>query len=649
MKCHRAALFVALVTSSSSFTHTANGAPLTLPLAATAQLCEVDSQTCHAESLPAGSDLRAFVERRAAEGKFYRLSLQLPAGEFELHETWRIGADLPAQISHLSIAGSPPITRLSGARTLSSLGARIRESRGVTHIELPPSWRKPLNPNDSYTAADPGWPSLRDDRGSLRLARWPREGWAEFSRGESAPPNSIHAGTDAPLDSWRDERNAWILGFFRFGWHAAYAPLTGMDDARNLTMGGLIRYGVGDAGRYRVLNLRSSLVGEYWFESGNFHVRPHDGAAASSIRIAVLATPMMSLSNVRSVDVTGIEFADTRGDGITIENSTDVNLSRLRFEAMGRAGVVVDGGRNVHIRNSTFEDLGTEAVILHGGNRPTLESSGHVLENCHIERPSQRLLTPATAVRLEGVGHVVRGNVIEDAPHSAVYFDGNDRLIESNWFERICLEVDDAGAIYAGRDWTARGTVIRNNVFANIHASQKNGIAVAVYLDDMLSGIRVENNAMVDVDYGVLVGGGRDNVVERNLFQRTKMSVHVDERARTWAQKAVAPGEVMEQRLKAVPTRSPRWQAAYPDLAAMPRDAAIPAGNRVRDNLAAATGEPNFVASAVESGTVQPPSAIEIPAGITTADALLTYCSRSFACQPFDARIAARSVSGAAR
>jgi hypothetical protein len=289
-------------------------------------------------------------------------------------------------------------------------------------------------------------------------------------------------------------------------------------------------------------------------------------------------------------------------------------------------------------------------VILRGGDRTTLESSGHVVEDCRIARPSQRLLTPATAIRLVGVGHLVRGNLIEDAPHSAIYFDGNNHIIEANWFERICLEVDDAGAIYAGRDWTARGTVIRNNVFTQIHAAQKNGTAVAVYLDDMLSGIRVENNAMVDVDYGVLVGGGRDNIIEHNIFQRAKMSVHVDERARTWAQKAVAPGEIMDQRMNAMPVRGARWQSAYPDLAAMPRDqAAIPAGNRVRDNLAAAAGDPDFIASAAASGTLESPRTLTLPEDVGTADALLAYCTRNDACHPFDARLAAHSAPGAMR
>lgn len=643
----------ALVISLSSNARPADGARFSTPLPATAQLCTDDAQPCHAERLAAGADLAAFIHRHTRAGRRYSLALQLPAGEFALRESWRIeGAAVPAHIRHISISGSPPFTRLSGALDPGALRARIRPGGdGITIIGLPSPWREQLMPKDQYTSEELGWPTLHDAHGSLRLARWPREGWAEFTRSETAPANSIRAGDDAPLDAWGDERASWVLGFFRFGWHAAYAPLAGIgNESRNLSMTGSVRYGVGNSGRYRVLNLRSALrePGEYWIDSaaGDIHFRPREASLARSIRITVLATPLLYLSKVRSVDVTGIEFVATRGDGVAIDQSLDVNLSQLKFAGIGRAGVVVNGGRNVRIRASSFEDLGDHAVILRGGDRTTLEASGHAVEHCRIARPSQRLLTPATAIRLEGVGHLVRGNFFEDAPHSAVYFDGNNHTIDANWFERICLEVDDAGAIYAGRDWTARGTVIRNNVFTNIHAAQKNGTAVAIYLDDMLSGIRVENNAMVDVDYGVLVGGGRDNIVERNLFQRTKMSVHIDERARTWAQKAVAPGEVMEQRLNAMPTRSARWQAAYPALAAMPRDrAAIPAGNRVHENLAAASGSPNFVATAAATGTLEPPRILDLPADVLTANALLAFCTHSDACNPFDSRVAAQFVS----
>ena len=93
---------------------------------------------------------------------------------------------------------------------------------------------------------------------------------------------------------------------------------------------------------------------------------------------------------------------------------------------------------------------------------------------------------------------IVRDNIIEDSPHMAVYFDGNDHLIEGNRISRMCAEVDDAGAIYAGRDWTYRGNVIRGNVITDISRGDPRENLSAIYLDDMLSGVTVEQNVIVN-------------------------------------------------------------------------------------------------------------------------------------------------------
>ena len=50
----------------------------------------------------------------------------------------------------------------------------------------------------------------------------------------------------------------------------------------------------------------------------------------------------------------------------------------------------------------------------------------------------------------------------------AIVFGGNEHLIEFNEIHDVCHESNDAGAIYGGRDWTMRGTVIRYNYFHDI-------------------------------------------------------------------------------------------------------------------------------------------------------------------------------------
>lgn len=65
----------------------------------------------------------------------------------------------------------------------------------------------------------------------------------------------------------------------------------------------------------------------------------------------------------------------------------------------------------------------------------------------------------------DGVGNRASHNLLNNSPHSAINFGSNDHLIEFSEIHDVCTEPNDAGAIYAGRDWTGRGTIIGRNYF----------------------------------------------------------------------------------------------------------------------------------------------------------------------------------------
>jgi hypothetical protein len=82
----------------------------------------------------------------------------------------------------------------------------------------------------------------------------------------------------------------------------------------------------------------------------------------------------------------------------------------------------------------------------------------------------------------------------------------------------------------------SRGNVIRGNRFENIvlrtdaSGAFGNPNINAVYFDDTMSGWTVHNNTFTDVMNGVLINGGRDNVVTSNHFVNTGNAIYlVDE------------------------------------------------------------------------------------------------------------------------
>ena len=191
-------------------------------------------------------------------------------------------------------------------------------------------------------------------------------------------------------------------------------------------------------------------------------------------------------------------------------------------------------------------------------------------------------------ISLNGVGNRATHNLIDNAPHQAIGFGGNNHLIEFNEIHSVCYESNDAGAIYSGRDWTMRGTVIRYNYLHDITGFEGRG-CVGVYLDDMYCGTEIVGNVFYRVTSAAFIGGGRDCLIENNIFVECQPAVHIDARALGWAS-AGADGWVKEGKekstLSGIKYNQPPYSERYPRLVnILAEDPAAPRGNVVARNI----------------------------------------------------------------
>ena len=167
--------------------------------------------------------------------------------------------------------------------------------------------------------------------------------------------------------------------------------------------------------------------------------------------------------------------------------------------------------------------------MLHGGDGDTLTSSESVIENNYLHHTGE-VYKQGVAIELQGVGHVVRNNLIHDTPRMAILAMGNDHLIELNRIHHTNLETADTGAIYAtGRNWLdSRGLVIRYNeildsVGFGFDFTEKKWksphFAFGIYLDDNASGVDIIGNVIGRSSWAaVMIHGGSYNQVRNNIF-----------------------------------------------------------------------------------------------------------------------------------
>ena len=241
---------------------------------------------------------------------------------------------------------------------------------------------------------------------------------------------------------------------------------------------------------------------------------------------------------------------------------------------------------------ATSTSSGGGGILLAGGDRKTLTPSRHYAENNHIHDYGRWNRTYKAGISIDGVGTRVANNLIHDAPHQAIFVSGNDNLIELNEIHRVCTETGDAGAFYMGRDWAQRGNIVRYNYFHDLRAGGLDGQGgfsevMAVYLDDWMSGATIFGNIFYKAGRAVLIGGGRDNVVENNVFVDCHPAVHIDARGLGWANYYFNGKEtILFDRLKLVAHDQPPYSTRYPRLATILADEPAQAkGNRVARNI----------------------------------------------------------------
>jgi len=432
----------------------------------------------------------------------------------------------------------------------------------------------------------------------MTLARWPNEGFVKIT-GLVEPGTVNVRGTkgskvgkfmyegDRPK-RWAEENDVWVHGYWFWDWSDERQQVESIDtDKRIISVAPPYHnYGYRIGQWFYGLNILAELdmPGEWYLdrETGILYFWPPKPIEQGCAVVSVLNN-LVEMSGVSHVSIQGVIFEAARGMAVVMSNCKNTQIDGCVLRNLGGSAVQVGGGSNNSVVACNIYATGSGGISLRGGERKTLTAGGHFADNNHIHHYGrwQRMYTPA--ISLSGVGNRAAHNLIHSAPHMAVMFSGNDHIMEFNEIHNVCLESNDAGAIYAGRDWTMRGTIIRYNYLHEITGFEDRG-CVGVYLDDMFCGTKIYGNVFYKVTRAAFIGGGRDCLVENNIFVDCKPALHIDARAMTWAKYHV--GTTMTERLKAMPYMSELWRKRYPRLVNILEDEpAAPKGNIVRRNI----------------------------------------------------------------
>ena len=514
--------------------------------------------------------------------------------------------ELDARDSGITVRGEPG-ARLLGARRIAgwtpSQDPRLPEAaRGrVQEVSLAgiAEATHPLRRRGFGPAPTPAPPELLVDGVPQNLARWPNGD--QWSRLSSAAEGRFGVPVDPPrLARWAAADEPWVHGYWTYDWADSHERVRAIDPASQtlVTEAPHGVYGYKTGQRFYALNLIEELdaPGEYWIDRKAAKLLAWLPGSGETL-LSALESPLVVVRGASDLRIERLVLMASRGEGLRIEGGARVTLAGCTLRALGMSGIVIDGGWEHRVVGCDLFDLGESGVMVSGGDRKTLEPAGHTVEDCDIHHHSRLCRTYRPAIGIQGVGNRARHNRLHDAPHNAILMGGNDHVVEFNEIFRVCTQTGDAGAVYMGRDLTMRGTVIRHNHFHDIgptlHSRDGFVDVMAVYLDDCFSGTRIEGNVFERAGRAAMIGGGRDNVIEGNLFIDCNPSIHVDARGTGWAGFWFnGKDPFLMQGLQAVPYDRPPYSIRYPHLATVLEDEPAKAKhNRISRNVIIGRGK----------------------------------------------------------
>lgn len=481
------------------------------------------------------------------------------------------------------------------------------------------------------------WAELFVNSQPMRLSRWPNKEMIRmgtiFDEG-SIPRNNdfsnrgaIMAYDSTRISGWQFRPDMWIGGYFHWGYADDALRIQEINKENKwIRTDGATLYGFHSGyawNKWYAFNIKeeTDAPGEYYLDKQEkrlYFISPDNDI--KSLQISVLEEPFFDLWKARNISIKHITFECSRAVILSLCETENIEIAHCNFRNSGSWAIQVGlgikpfenyvheglgepvrgcigslqqhiyadtdfdrkGGRNNRIDHCEFYNLGAGGISLAGGNRKKLMSGNNTVSNCvfHDNNRIERSYRPA--IHVTDAGNRIINCEIYNTPSMAILMHGNNHLLEYNYIHHVCLEVEDQGAFYYGRNPSECGTILRNNLFAHIPDIYN---TCAIYHDDGAGGLIAENNIFYKAGkYTVLIGGGSDNIYKGNVFIESPVGIHIDNRLQNWGKTLIEKDGVFDKRLKEVDYQNNPYASTYPFLQDYIPNDSLPKRNLVEGN-----------------------------------------------------------------
>lgn len=399
------------------------------------------------------------------------------------------------------------------------------------------------NINGIYTLA--GWEESWVEANGLYLndneqplSRWPND--RHYVRWKTSVSSQSFTYAESNPSRWTKAKDFWLGGFPEYDYRYTRASVKEVDPVNKVITvidNPVSPYTSYMTRRWAAYNLLEEIdmPGEYYIDRDAmklYYYPPHilDG---QTLEISLLGRGMFDIRKTSNVTFKNLNFSQSRSNAIFMENVDNVDFIDCKFTNIDVNAIFCRGSQwaitsgthwehqhkdasyNVDIKGCDFYNIGMAAIDISGGDVDTLKMSNNVIEDCFIQKTSQKSFWEAISLR--GCGITVRNNNINFNPQQAIRPWGSLHLIENNEFYDILRENDDCGIIYWGGNSLLRGTMVRYNYFHDSKSIEEMvyKAKAAIYWDDGQSGMSAEGNIFANIDGRGLFSNGAGATLHR--------------------------------------------------------------------------------------------------------------------------------------
>ncbi len=327
-------------------------------------------------------------------------------------------------------------------------------------------------------------------------------------------------------ENWASLNDVWVNGMLKYGWRNIHRKIFSIDNgAKTITLDSAPLYGIetGDKPKaYYYYNIPEELTvpGEYYVDRdrGKLYYYPNGDINSMELIVSMLKQAIVKIDGAQYIDFYGITLEAGRKELVYISGtSSNIKFSKCTLRNNGQNIAEIDGANN-GFEYCEISGAGDHSIKISGGDRASLTESMNYIKNSHIHHGG-RWNWYTNPIDIIGCGNIAENNDIHDFTAQAITFHGNEHSIQYNNIYNVMQFTEDAGAIYAGRDWGSRGNKIKYNFIHDIKNNYGERFVSGIYLDDSVSGNQVTDNIFYSIDgIGIFNNGGRDNAIENNLF-----------------------------------------------------------------------------------------------------------------------------------